>query len=67
MPLLHSYKFIPAFDVTPVEKGVLGDTYLNHLRRIVGSIVPRPAQAVSKRRRSGSPRRGGRSTRRSPC
>jgi formylglycine-generating enzyme required for sulfatase activity/uncharacterized phosphosugar-binding protein len=40
LPLLHSYKFIPAFDATPVEKGILGDTYLNHLERIVSSIVP---------------------------
>ena len=40
LPLLHDYKFIPAFDVTPVKKGVLGDTYLGHLRRIVRSIVP---------------------------
>jgi hypothetical protein len=40
LPLLDSYKFIPAFDVTPVEKGLLGDTYLNHLNRIVSSIVP---------------------------
>ena len=40
IPLLHTYKFIPAFNVTPVKKGVLGDTYLNHLRRIVSSIVP---------------------------
>ena len=39
-PLLHKYKFIPAFDVAPVEKHLLGDTYLNHLSRIVGSIVP---------------------------
>lgn len=40
IPLLETYKFVPAFDVEPVEKYVLGTTYLNHLRRIVGSIVP---------------------------
>jgi uncharacterized phosphosugar-binding protein len=40
IPLLNTYKFIPAFDVTPVKKGELGNTYLDHLRRIVGSIVP---------------------------
>ena len=40
IPLLHSYKFVPAFNVDPVKKGVLGDTYLNHIRRIVSSIVP---------------------------
>ena len=40
IPLLNSYKFIPAFNVKPVERGVFGDTYLNHLRRIVSSIVP---------------------------
>lgn len=39
-PLLHHYKFIPAFDVTPVEPRVFGDTYLDHLSRIVGGIVP---------------------------
>ena len=40
VPLLNSYRFIPAFDVTPVKEGVLGHTYLDHLRRIVNSIVP---------------------------
>lgn len=40
IPLLYSYRFIPAFDVTPVERGSLGNTYLDHLRRIVKSIVP---------------------------
>lgn len=40
LPLLNSYKFIPAFDVTPVKEGVLGNTYLDHLHRIVKSIVP---------------------------
>lgn len=40
LPLLYSYKFIPAFNVTPVPSGVFGNTYLNHLNRIVASIVP---------------------------
>jgi len=40
IPLLHDYKFIPAFNVDPVKKGVLGSTYLDHLRRIVSGIVP---------------------------
>jgi uncharacterized phosphosugar-binding protein len=40
LPLLHSYKFVPAFDVEPVEQGSLGGTYLDHLRRIVSGIVP---------------------------
>jgi uncharacterized phosphosugar-binding protein len=40
IPLLHSYRFVPAFDVTPVKKGLLGDTYLNHLKRIVSGILP---------------------------
>ena len=39
-PLLHRYKFIPAFNVKRVKKRVLGDRYLNHLNRIVSSIVP---------------------------
>ncbi|MBI3863034.1 MAG: hypothetical protein HY290_14175 [Planctomycetia bacterium] len=58
-PLLQKYKFIPAFDVTPVEKHLLGDTYLNHLSRIVGSIVPgqrkkfqQAAQWIAEARRS---------------
>lgn len=58
-PLLKNYKFIPAFDVTPVEKRLFGNTYLNHLRRIVSSIVPsqRPqfrqaAQWIAEARRT---------------
>ena len=39
-PLLHDYKFIPAFNVEPVAKARFGNTYLNHLREIVSSIVP---------------------------
>ncbi len=40
IPLLYSYRFIPAFNVTPVKRGELGSTYLDHLIRIVSSIVP---------------------------
>jgi hypothetical protein len=40
LPLMYEYKFIPAFQVTPVEAGLLGDTYLNHIRDIVAGIVP---------------------------
>ena len=40
IPLLNSYRFIPAFNVTPVPKGEFGNTYLDHLRRIVSTIVP---------------------------
>ncbi|MFP6768865.1 MAG: hypothetical protein VB859_11875 [Planctomycetaceae bacterium] len=40
MPLLHDYKFIPAFNVTPVKEGELGNTYLGHIRQIVGRILP---------------------------
>ena len=47
-PLLNKYKFIPAFNVTPVEKRLLGDTYLNHLSRIVGSIVPSQRKQFQK-------------------
>jgi formylglycine-generating enzyme required for sulfatase activity len=39
-PLLHDYKFIPAFNVTPVPQAEFGNTYLDHIRRIVSSIVP---------------------------
>ena len=40
IPLLHDYRFIPAFNVTPVKEGLLGDTYLSHLQTIVSGIVP---------------------------
>jgi uncharacterized phosphosugar-binding protein len=40
IPLLETYKFIPAFNVEPVKEGEFGNTYLDHLRRIVGGIVP---------------------------
>lgn len=47
-PLMNQYKFIPAFNVTPVKPGLLGDTYLNHLSRIVGSIVPSQRKQFQK-------------------
>ena len=40
IPLLHDYRFIPAFNVAPVKEGLLGDTYLSHLQTIVSGIVP---------------------------
>ena len=48
IPLLNSYKFIPAFNVTPVKKGEFGNTYLDHLRRIVSSIVPTQRERFRK-------------------
>lgn len=48
IPLLHTYKFIPAFNVTPVKKGEFGNTYLDHLRRIVSSIVPEQRKQFRK-------------------
>ncbi|MDA0834296.1 MAG: hypothetical protein O2955_14995 [Planctomycetota bacterium] len=39
-PLLERYKFVPAFNVTRVPEGELGNTYLDHISRIVSSIVP---------------------------
>lgn len=48
IPLLHSYKFVPAFNVTPVQTGVLGDTYLDHLRRIISGIVPAQREKFRK-------------------
>jgi len=60
LPLLHDYRFIPAFNVEPVKEGVLGNTYLNHLQRIVSSIVPkqrnqfrRAAQWLAEAARTG--------------
>ncbi len=47
-PLLNKYKFIPAFHVDPVEKHLSGDTYLNHLSRIVASIVPGQREKFKK-------------------
>ena len=40
LPLIDSYKFIPAFNVSPVRKGVFGQAYLKHLRDIAVSVVP---------------------------
>lgn len=40
LPLMSDYKFIPAFDVTPVSSGQLGDAYLDRIRDIVAGIVP---------------------------
>jgi len=40
LPLMYDYKFIPAFNVTPVAVGLLGNTYLNQIREIVAGIVP---------------------------
>jgi hypothetical protein len=40
IPLIDSYRFIPAFNVKPVEKGTFGDTYLDHLRSIASGVVP---------------------------
>ena len=40
LPLIGSYKFIPAFNVSPVGKGVFGQAYLKHLRDIAVSVVP---------------------------
>jgi len=39
-PLIHSYRFIPAFNVNPVKKGVFGKTLLDYLRRMASRIVP---------------------------
>ena len=38
-PLLNKYKFVPAFNVSPVNEGQLGRTYLAHIDRIVGRIL----------------------------
>lgn len=40
LPLINSYRFIPAFNVTPVEEGALGRTYLDEVKRILGDILP---------------------------
>jgi len=39
IPLIDSYHFIPAFNVAPIKKGVLGTKYLDHLRGIVSSLI----------------------------
>jgi len=38
LPLIHSYRFIPAFDVTPVSEGELGGTYLDHIGKIASTV-----------------------------
>ena len=38
-PLLNTYKFVPAFNVSPVAEGQLGKTYLAHIDEIVGRIL----------------------------
>ena len=38
-PLLNKYKFVPAFNITPVQEGKLGRTYLGHIDQIVGRIL----------------------------
>jgi hypothetical protein len=40
LPLIHSYRFVPAFDVTPAKEGELGETYLKAIRQILTSIIP---------------------------
>lgn len=39
IPLIHSYRFIPAFQVNPVKKGVFGKKVLDYLRGITKRIV----------------------------
>lgn len=39
IPLIDSYRFIPAFNVSPIKKGVLGTKYLKHLEGMVSRIV----------------------------
>ncbi len=43
-PLIHSYRFIPAFNVNPVEKGAFGQTLVDYLRRMASRIVPEQRQ-----------------------
>jgi hypothetical protein len=38
LPLLNSYRFIPAFEVTPVNKGFMGQTFLEKLKEIISGI-----------------------------
>jgi uncharacterized phosphosugar-binding protein len=40
IPLIESYRFIPAFDVDSTSKGSFGQTFLDKLKSILGSIVP---------------------------
>jgi len=39
IPLIDSYRFIPAFNVSPIKKGALATKYLNHLHGIASQIV----------------------------
>jgi hypothetical protein len=39
LPLIHSYRFIPAFEVHPVKKGVFGRALLDYLRGITNRVV----------------------------
>jgi hypothetical protein len=38
--LLESYRFVPAFEVTPITKTSLGSTYLSEAKAILGRILP---------------------------
>lgn len=40
IPLIHSYRFVPAFNIISVEKGAFAQTYLDYLRKTAASIVP---------------------------
>jgi hypothetical protein len=44
LPLIHSYRFIPAFDVTPVSEGELGGTYLDHIQKIASTVFSDQAE-----------------------
>jgi len=46
VPLINSYRFIPSFNVTPLERGVLGQTYLDHLRSIFSSVVAEQREKI---------------------
>jgi uncharacterized phosphosugar-binding protein len=39
LPLMNSYRFIPDFNITPVEGGALGSTYLDEVKRILAGIL----------------------------
>jgi hypothetical protein len=46
IPLINNYRFIPSFNVTPIRKGVLGETYLAHLANIFETILPGQRQKI---------------------
>lgn len=48
LPLMNSYRFIPDFNITPVEEGTLGKTYLGEVKRILGSILPEQREKFQK-------------------